>query len=40
MEPHLTGRVVVVSPHLDDAVLSLGAAMARPARLGADWTIE
>jgi LmbE family N-acetylglucosaminyl deacetylase len=28
-------RVVVVSPHLDDAVLSLGAAMARWAREGA-----
>lgn len=39
MEPDLTGRVVVVSPHLDDAVLSLGATMARPAGLGADWTI-
>jgi LmbE family N-acetylglucosaminyl deacetylase len=39
MKSDLTGRVVVVSPHLDDAVLSLGAAMARPARQGADWTV-
>jgi LmbE family N-acetylglucosaminyl deacetylase len=31
----LSGRVVVVSPHLDDAVLSLGAAIARAARSGA-----
>jgi LmbE family N-acetylglucosaminyl deacetylase len=30
------GRVVVLSPHLDDAVLGLGAAMARTAREGAD----
>jgi LmbE family N-acetylglucosaminyl deacetylase len=36
--PHGGGlgrRVAVVSPHLDDAVLSLGAAIARVARLGA-----
>lgn len=31
----LVGRVVVVSPHLDDGVLSLGAAMASWARQGA-----
>jgi len=31
----LRGRVVVVSPHLDDAVLSLGATIARAARAGA-----
>jgi LmbE family N-acetylglucosaminyl deacetylase len=37
MEADLTGRIVVVSPHLDDAVLSLGAAMARAA--SADWTV-
>jgi LmbE family N-acetylglucosaminyl deacetylase len=29
-------RIVVVSPHLDDGVLSLGAAMARWARTGAE----
>jgi LmbE family N-acetylglucosaminyl deacetylase len=29
-----TDRVVVISPHLDDAVLSLGAAIARTARRG------
>jgi LmbE family N-acetylglucosaminyl deacetylase len=29
------GRIVVVSPHLDDGVLSLGAAMAMSARAGA-----
>ena len=28
------GRLVVVSPHLDDAILSLGAALARIARAG------
>jgi LmbE family N-acetylglucosaminyl deacetylase len=39
MDAAFAGPVVVVSPHLDDAVLSLGAAMARPARLGADWTV-
>jgi LmbE family N-acetylglucosaminyl deacetylase len=32
----LQGRVVVVSPHLDDAVLSLGATIAAAARAGAD----
>lgn len=32
----LQGRVVVISPHLDDAVLSLGATIARAARSGAD----
>lgn len=31
----LEGHVVVVSPHLDDAALSLGAALARAARDGA-----
>jgi LmbE family N-acetylglucosaminyl deacetylase len=31
----LAGHVVVVSPHLDDAVLSVGAAMSRAARRGA-----
>jgi LmbE family N-acetylglucosaminyl deacetylase len=31
-----TRRIVVVSPHLDDGVLSLGAAMAAWAREGAD----
>jgi LmbE family N-acetylglucosaminyl deacetylase len=31
----LTGRVAVVSPHLDDAVLSVGAAIAFAARRGA-----
>jgi len=33
--PPLQGRVVVVSPHLDDAVLSLGASIARAAASGA-----
>ncbi len=33
------GRVVVVSPHLDDAVLSLGATIARSARDGADVVV-
>jgi LmbE family N-acetylglucosaminyl deacetylase len=32
----LQGRVVIVSPHLDDAVLSLGATIAGAARAGAD----
>lgn len=31
----LAGRVTVLSPHLDDAVLSLGAAIARAAATGA-----
>jgi len=31
----LTGRVVVISPHLDDAVLSLGATIAGASRNGA-----
>ena len=35
----LRGRIVVVSPHLDDAVLSLGAAIARASRSGADVRI-
>src|SRR5213080_853986 len=35
----LEGRVVVVSPHLDDAVLSLGAALARAARRGGAVTV-
>jgi len=39
MESNLTGCIVVVSPHLDDAVLSLGAAMARRAGQGEDWTV-
>jgi len=34
-----TGRVAVLSPHLDDAVLSLGAAIARAVREGATVTI-
>lgn len=33
------GRVVVVSPHLDDAALSLGATLARAARSGADVVV-
>jgi len=32
----LRGRVCVLSPHLDDAVLSLGASIARAAHAGAD----
>ncbi|HJQ74077.1 MAG TPA: PIG-L family deacetylase [Gaiellaceae bacterium] len=35
----LEGEVVVVSPHMDDAVLSLGAAISRAARSGARVTI-
>ena len=35
----LDGRVVVVSVHLDDAVFSVGAALARAARRGADVTV-
>ncbi len=35
----LAGRVVAVSVHLDDAVFSVGAALARAARRGADVTI-
>jgi LmbE family N-acetylglucosaminyl deacetylase len=34
-DPALSRRIVVVSPHLDDGVLSLGAAMSRWARKGA-----
>lgn len=30
-----TGRVVVISPHLDDAVMSLGAAIAKAVQAGA-----
>jgi len=39
MTPGLSGRVVVVSPHLDDAVLSLGAALAAAAARGASLTV-
>ena len=39
MEPIRERRVVVVSPHLDDAVLSLAATIAAAVRLGAEWTI-
>lgn len=35
MSESLEGRVVVVSPHLDDAAISLGAAIACAARRGA-----
>jgi LmbE family N-acetylglucosaminyl deacetylase len=35
----LDGRVVAVSVHLDDAVFSVGAALARAARRGADVTV-
>src|SRR4051794_11779106 len=35
----LDGRVVAVSVHLDDAVFSVGAALARAARRGASVTI-
>lgn len=40
-KPHdlLRGRVVVVSPHLDDAVLSLGASIVRATRSGAFVTV-
>src|SRR5712691_10743873 len=33
------GHILVVSPHLDDAVLSLGATMARAVRLGAQVNV-
>ena len=39
LESNFRDRLVIVSPHLDDAVLSLGGAIARHARFGADWTI-
>lgn len=35
----LVGRIVVVSPHLDDGVLSLGASIARSVRRGSDVTV-
>jgi LmbE family N-acetylglucosaminyl deacetylase len=35
----LDGRVVAVSVHLDDAVFSVGAALARAARRGADVSV-
>ncbi len=35
----LDGRVVAVSVHLDDVVFSVGAALARAARRGADVTV-
>lgn len=35
LDQRLTGRLVVVSPHLDDAVLSLGATIAHAAQAGA-----
>ena len=35
-DERLLGRVVVVSPHLDDAVLSLGATMAQAVEAGAN----
>jgi LmbE family N-acetylglucosaminyl deacetylase len=34
-DPRFAGRVVVVSPHLDDAVMSLGATIAKAAQAGA-----
>jgi LmbE family N-acetylglucosaminyl deacetylase len=37
--PELAGRVVVLSPHLDDGVFSLGAALALAAGSGADVRI-
>ena len=39
MSESLEDRVVVVSPHLDDAAISLGAAIAFAARHGAVLTI-
>jgi LmbE family N-acetylglucosaminyl deacetylase len=35
----LAGRVTVLSPHLDDAVFSLGAAIAKACRSGAQVTV-
>ena len=37
--PHWEGSVAVVSPHLDDAVLSVGASMRAAARRGASVTV-
>jgi LmbE family N-acetylglucosaminyl deacetylase len=37
--PHWEGNVAVVSPHLDDAVLSVGASMRAAARRGANVTV-
>jgi LmbE family N-acetylglucosaminyl deacetylase len=37
--PHWEGNVAVVSPHLDDAVLSVGASMRAAARRGASVTV-
>jgi LmbE family N-acetylglucosaminyl deacetylase len=34
LDERLNGRVVVISPHLDDAVLSLGATLARAVEAG------
>ncbi len=39
MTEDLRGRVAIVSPHLDDAVLSLGAAIARSTRAGASVSV-
>ncbi|WP_037311303.1 PIG-L deacetylase family protein [Amycolatopsis orientalis] len=35
-----TGRIVAISPHLDDAVLSFGAGLARATRDGAKVTVH
>jgi LmbE family N-acetylglucosaminyl deacetylase len=35
LDPRLTGRLVVISPHLDDAILSLGATIAHAVESGA-----
>jgi LmbE family N-acetylglucosaminyl deacetylase len=39
MSEYLQGRVVIVSPHLDDGVLSLGATIPAAVRRGAEVTI-
>jgi LmbE family N-acetylglucosaminyl deacetylase len=39
LDQRLRGRLVVVSPHLDDAVLSLGATLAHAAEFGAQVEI-
>ena len=39
LDPALGARAAIVSPHLDDAVFSLGATIARASRLGAHVTI-
>jgi LmbE family N-acetylglucosaminyl deacetylase len=39
VKQYLSGRIVVISPHLDDAALSVGATIAHASRVGADVTV-